>query len=306
MASSDMRWRFWFEIAVLVAMALVLCPLDLTAQGGWLDPARVGWREASYHGRKLIFSLDATVALGFPGADEIAEDLEISREVDALEPSPERTVAVRLESEALGSESKTLLFADACDGTALQRREIKTKRNGVRYKTLRFAADGFEIRFHDPAPGQDLEAPRSWSRLKTRFAPYPAWAGEDLDVSEPTALFYILSAAPLSETGDVVRFPAVSKDRLVELRLEVAGWEQLQVDYERDGRPIEGPVPALKILVTARDLDPASDESPLEMLGLHGAIEVHLDAETRAPLAISGKVPFVGRARVRIQSLTSR
>ncbi len=272
----------------------------------WLDPELLRWRQATYRGRKLLVSLEAEVEISFPSVEEAGASLEEAREVEALQPSPGRVMAVELESRVLGGQSTTVLHADAGDAAALQRLQVRRKKNKVRFKTLRFAADGVEIRFHDPAPGEPLHQPEVWSRLTTRFAPHPPWAEDNLEVTEPTALFYILAAAPLAEPGDVIRIPAWSKERLVMMELVVSGWVQIEVDYRRDGEAVTGAVPALRVLVDAKDLAPSSSDSALELMGLHGAIEVYLDAETRAPLLVSGKVPYVGRAHVHLDSLTMR
>ncbi|MDX1645249.1 MAG: hypothetical protein R3244_12910 [Thermoanaerobaculia bacterium] len=291
--------------AIGVAAQCALAKDAVATDGAWLDPELVRWRQASYHGRKLLVSLEAEVEISFPSLDEARASLEEAREVEALQPSPGRVVAVELESRVLGGQSTTVLHADTGDAAVLQRRQVRRKKNKVRFKTLRFAEDGVEIRFHDPAPGEPLHQPEAWSRLTTRFAPHPPFAEDDLEVTEPTALFYILAAAPLAEPGDVIRIPAWSKERLVMMELEASGWVQIEVDYRRDGEAVTGAVPALQVLVDAKDLDPNSSESTLELMGLHGAIEVFLDAETRAPLLVSGRVPYVGRAHVHLDSLTT-
>lgn len=293
-------------LASTLLVALVATAGDVPAGESWLDPARVEWRQASYHGRKLVFSLDAEVTMGFPSVEEVALALAPAGESDPLRPAGREIVAVRLESTVIGSHSTTVLYVDAHSGAALQRRQLRRKRDNVRFKTLRFAERGVQLGFHEPARGESRDDPHLWSGGSTRFAPYPPWVDRALDVSEPTALFYVLAVAPLTETGDVVRFPAFSKEELVTVELEVAGWEQIEVDYECDGQRIEGPVPALKVLVDAHPLDPGAKPNRLEVMGLHGAIEVHLDVRTRALLAVSGRVPYVGRAAVRIRSLTSR
>lgn len=295
----------WLGIVALAATGLAGAPS--AAGEARFDPARVQWEKASYHGRKLFVSLQAEVELLLPSPREKSVPLPSTLGSEDLDPDAQRrTMAVRLESSLRGGRTTTVLHLDAADAAALQRRETRFKGDRTRRKTLRFAERGVAIEAHRPAPGESLDEPESWSEVTRRFEPYTAWIGDQLEITEPTALFYILAAARLAEPGEVIRLPALSKSRIIMMELEVAGWEQIEVAYERDGERVEGRVPALKILVDGRDVDPTSEESPLELLGMRGAVDVYLDAETRAPLLIAGRVPYVGRAEVHLRSLTTR
>ena len=50
-------------------------------------------------------------------------------------------------------------------------------------------------------------------------------------VSDPGALFFIASAAPLDKPGDVYQFPVFSKDELLPIQLEVLEEVKAKVDY---------------------------------------------------------------------------
>ena len=172
---------------------------------------------------------------------------------------------------------------------------------------MRFTDRGVEVVSSRPLAGEDFARPQSWTGRKERFEAFPSWVDEDLEISEPTALFYLLAAAELDAPGDRVELPILSKGELIMVDLEVIGGETLEVDYIKvtpaGEQMIRGSVPVLKIKVSGRLLDPRSTAKNLEFMGMKGDIDIYLDLETRAPLQVSGRVPVVGRARARIERL---
>ena len=135
--------------------------------------------------------------------------------------------------------------------------------------------------------------------------PYPDWAGDDVIVSHPGALFFITSAAPLDKLGDVYQFPVFSKDELLLIQLEVLKEVQAKVDYVEQSasgeRRIKKTVPALKLGAETRPLGPDAEEGDMEFIGLQGNVEILLDKSTRVPLLISGKVKFAGRVNIKLR-----
>ena len=47
----------------------------------------------------------------------------------------------------------------------------------------------------------------------------------------------------------------------------------------------------------------SADSDDFELLGLHGNIELALDAETRTPLMLSGSAPIFGKITLRLTAV---
>jgi hypothetical protein len=284
--------------------AILLSGLVYPANADGLDPSKVKWSALSYKAKKLTFSMHSNVAVEVVSAAQAASVLRESLQGSALEPEGSNVVVVTLGVEGAGTRSTTSLWIDPKEGFAFQRVQISYGKKKNRNKALRFAADGVQMFFGRAKEGESADRPEDWTGYVDRFDDYPGWAGADLQVTEPTALFYLLAAAKLDKPGDKVQFPVWSSDNLILMELTVAGIEQLKVDYMMGGRRIKGTVAALKILVDAQHLDPDSTEDHLDIMGMKGDVTVHLDPKTRAPLQVSGKVPIAGNTKVKLQSVT--
>jgi hypothetical protein len=273
-----------------------------------LDPSRVSWTDLVYKGKKLMFSIDAEIAVETVPAGKVRKSLVEATEGKGLHPEGNSSILLTLSSQGLGTKAVNRLWLGPEDGVALQRTGISEKKSKRGRKTHRFTETGVQIFFHEPAQGEDATRPESWTGGSDRFDRYPDWAGTDLQVTESTAIFYLLSAADLNRVGDEFQFPVVSKGQLVLAELKVVGHESIKVDYMRESggktTRVKGQVPAIKILIDAQQLDPGAEEADLDFMSMKGDIAIYLDPETRAPLRISGKVPVAGMAHVRIQRVT--
>lgn len=288
-------------IAALAALGVV--PVEAAD----LDPSRIQWKSIRYRAKKLTFSLDSEVSIAVRPSSQVAADLVAAPEGSAVEAASESTVLLTFGAKGMGTTSETRVWLDSQSSVALQRTQISTSKKRRRHKTLRFTETGVQLFFRRPAPGEDEMEPATWTGGTTRLEAYPSWSGTDLKVTEPTALFYLLAVADLTEPGDQIQFPIFSDDNLILIEIKVVGKEHLKVDYVKEtpsgSERVKGSVPVLKILVDGQHLDPDSQEGHFNFMGMKGDVDIYLDPETRAPLQISGKVPVAGRANVKIKHL---
>lgn len=297
--------RQYFGRLALVGVLMIGPSVSPVVAEESLDPARVDWTKLAYRGKKLMFSIDAEIGIERISPSQARSHLVEATEGTGLYPESEASILLTLDSQGLGSKARTQLWLDAGSGVAMQRASTSQKKSNHGRKTHRFTETGVQIFFHAPAQGENPSRPESWTGGSDRFDDYPDWAGTDLQVSESTAIFYLLAAADLSKVGDQFQFPVVSKGQLILAELTVAGHESIKVDYERvsggESVRVKGQVPAIKVLVDAQQLDPGAEEADLDFMSMKGDIAIYLDPETRAPLRISGKVPVAGMAHVRLQ-----
>jgi hypothetical protein len=269
------------------------------------DSSLVTWTNLSYRGRKLMFSIHADIGIEILPSAGVEASLVEATLGKGIDPTGPLSALLTLTTRGLGSKALTQVWLGTETGVALQRLSQSEKSSRRHRKTYRFAETGVHMFFHHPAEGEDETRPENWTGGNNRFVTYPELAGDDLQVSESTALFYLLAVADLEASGDQFEFSVLSREELMLVELTVAGREKIKVDYiqESNGREIriKRSVPAIKILVDAQPLDPDSEEADLRFLHLKGNIAIYLDPELRVPLRISGRVPFAGMAHVRIR-----
>ena len=287
-------------MGIAIALALAI-PLG----GQELDPDSVKWSELSYRAKKLKWSIASDVKIEMVPAATASGNLLAPLEGRGVEPQGD-VLLVTLTADGAGTRSTTRLWADPRTADSMQRNQISYGKKKNRNKTLRFTDTGVQIFFGRAAAGESVDQPEAWSDSVDRFDPFPAWAGDDIVVTEASAIFYVVAASKLEKPGDKAQYPVWSNESLILMEMTVAGVEQLKVNYSSNGEQVKGSVPVLKILVDAQHLDPDSIEDDLEIMGMKGDIEIYLDAETRAPLQISGKVPVAGNTHIKLQSVTLR
>ncbi len=283
-----------------LALLTLGAPLSAWAEG--FDPSRVGWTEAAYRAKKMGFSANTEVKLETLQATAVASELITSSEGQAVGAEGDELVVVSMRTRGLGQNSLARLFLQPGDGTILQRDQVDSGKK-KRYRAYRYTAEGVYRLTRRPKSGEESQPDTSWSERDEHYDAYPSWAGDDLVVTEPGAIFYLAAAAALEKTGDVFQCPAYSRNKLLLVELKVLGSENIKVDYSVGGKRVKKTVSALRISIDASHLDPGSDESNMEFLGLRGDVELFLDPESRVPLAVTGRVPVAGKVTVRLQSV---
>ena len=190
------------------------------------------------------------------------------------------------------------------NGLAIQRIVRSRRDEQLRYKATQYGTNGIRIlRIRDEPETANID----WLQATTTYLPYPAWFGDGVAVSDPSALFYMLSRDDLQHPGDTLQMPVFSNDHLVLLELkvkELRRWKSRYIERSEAGeREVRERRPAILIKVDARHLDPDSREEDMEILGMQGDLEILLDASHRVPLRISGRAAKVGKVRLVLRKL---
>ncbi len=284
-----------------VVLVAALTGVGLRAEPLQLDLSRLSWTELDYKARKAILTATSELRLQRADAAEMAENLVLAEEQTELPPAGEDLILLTLRSKLLGKISDVRLWLDPNNARSYQRDELNSG-SRPRFRAYRPMREGVQRTTLRPASGEKERPYREWSELEEKFIAYSAEARERI-VSEALALFVVVSTASLNAPGDAVTLPVFLKDRVVEVRLEVLEQRKLKVDFDqiKDGetQKVTGPRAALEIAVSA--VLPEGDEgTKIELLGLKGDILMTIDAESRVPLQISGKVPPVGVVNVKL------
>jgi hypothetical protein len=260
----------------------------------------VSWRRLVFRASKLLVTAHAEVALEWRDAEAVAAELAATDQAAPLAPAGERVAHLSVTSSLLGRSSNTQVWLDPLDLRVLQRRQLDEGKR-ERLKLYRFGQRGIYSRRVRPRDGERGQPHQRWTDVQEELEPLEDGA----TVSDPSALFYWLSAIDPETLRDGRTLLVYSKSLLNPVRARYLGVEELRVDYrlygaaDPEGNAIEvsGRVPALRFSLTPG----AGGRDELELLGLEGDLELYVDAVRRVPVQVSGRVPPVGRVVARLQ-----
>ena len=293
---------------MLVATALLLLPAAALAQFSF---ARIPWRHLSFEGSKFGISLHADLGIELVPAGRLFEVLLPSEQTPGISPAGEQVLRVVLHSEVLGRRSEIELWVEPENAAAFQRVQTESGKK-QRVKSARYGEEGITSVRHRPrkGTGEEERPPEQWTDIRREFERYPSWAGRNLRVSDPTALFYVVAAAALEKPGDLAQIRLYSDDDLLLVEARVLERVRVEVDYETIGaggtQRRKQSVDALRLALGARALGPGASEKSFELAGMRGDVEMLLDPRSRLPLELSGRVPYAGRVAIRLKSVSER
>jgi hypothetical protein len=296
------------SVAVITALAAVIVAGCLAHAKPPLsfDPVRVTWSKLEYQASKLGFSTTSSISLESFTADQAEGHFISAGDYTGLAPREPKLLRLRILSSLLGRDTRSDLCFGPVKAEAYQAIQHTTGKR-FRYRGYRFAEEGVFSVVRKPEPGQEGLPPDHWSNAYDEAFPYPDWAGKQLVVASPSALFYILSVADLSRVGDHLELPVFSRTDVSLMKIRVERAERIKVDYTIEGggagkRRIRDRVDTLRLFLSAQPFDERS-ASDFQLIGLHGDVEIHLDPRYRVPLEIEGSVPRAGKVRIRLKHL---
>jgi hypothetical protein len=187
------------------------------------------------------------------------------------------------------------------NASALQRTRTKIGEEPDR-KTFRYLKDGVRrIRFEPEAANGGDRRGEPWTVVRSTFYPYgPARAG-CRDVSDPSVLFYVVSAAGMSAGASPLELCVFNKKTLYQAEIRPAGTERLRVNYTRrrgeTEEPVETEINVVTIMVSGRPSEPAERKpEPFEFFELRGDIEISVNVASGLPVRVRGTVANIGEA----------
>jgi hypothetical protein len=290
------------RLAVVLCLLVTSWPAAAGPAPPVLDPGRIGWSAIELAGSKLFLSADARLDWSIVPAAEVAGRLRPPPGLVAVPPG-ETVLQLVYEGRAVGRRSRAVLWMDPATGAALQRMADDLT-GDLRHRVYRYTTTGGYHWTRWPDPGEEKLPWERWTRATEGLRPYgrePAGP-----VLEPTGLIYAIAAAPLLQPGDTADFSVFQRRVLQRVEVRVADTRRIDVDYREvtaaGSRRQRGRVEALRVVVRG-DPGTSGSSDELELLGLRGALELHLDPATRAPLSLSGNVKVIGAVTLRLQSL---
>ncbi len=300
-----------FALAALLFGASWAAPAAASAE---LDLNRVAWTELRFKASKLMFRATAEIRLQRAQRGEVRADLIDPEKRRWIDPSDDRNLLLRADSRVLGRQSTARLWMASSDVAAFQRDELS---RGRRYKIYRYADTGVYVQTRRPAGGERRKPHARWSLVEAAYSPHPIALEAGQRIAEPLALLLVVSAASLDQVGDTAEILVLSKGLLVDVEMQVIARELSSVRYtevSRAGsREVSGPVDVLRIAVRGRQAGARGgrasaglESADLVLMGLKGDLEMLLDADSKIPLRIVGKIPLLGRVRLHLRRVQLR
>lgn len=294
----------------LAARLLCLFPISAmlaapaAAGDAALDPERVRWSALEFSASKLLLSAKAEVTARVVPAAAVTGRLLATPAGEAVRPAHD-VLEMTYRASGFGRASTTTLWADPGTGAMLQQVTLDTS-GRLRERTYRFTDSGAYHYTRRPADRrEDALAPATWTDLSEGMRAYPdEVAGQP--VTGATVLLWLAAAADLAHSGDRLEVLAFSRRRVSRVTLEVTGYRAASIDFTEQ-RPADQPrrrrgkVEAIALRINGRPADAAADDEPFELLGLQGDLELLLDAATRTPLQLRGRVRIAGDVTVRLR-----
>ncbi len=273
--------------------------------GPSLDAERVQWTELEFQASKLGLTATSTIRLSSVPRDQAQARLLAIEDVPMPNPSAPHVALVEIETVLRKRHSTIQGWFDPHSGRAFQREKLETGRKHYQ-RTDRLGVGAVHRRRRSPLDDGEIAAgPPGWTHREDEdvaLPPVPA----DAVVSLPSALFYLVAAAPLEQKGDRLELYAFSRQSLDRLELEVLGRARVATDYRVEGAGDTGSTTAAKIdalciAVRATPVNVEDSDASFQFLGLKGDVEIFLDPATRLPVQVSGSTGVLGRLDVKLR-----
>ena len=274
-----------------------------------LDPSRLKWSKARLVAKKWPFSLASDIEVRRVSEIDARSELIDASGRNALMPTNPWRFGI--ETKLLRVRSKVGLWLNAADGAALQRNELKTGRGKKkdRLRTYRYTDEGV-LKVTQRPGDAGYDHPETWARTDEYFYQFPEVSTARVAVTEPAALFYLLSASDLTKTGDRLHANLFTKGKLVRLTIAVEGLATVDVDYversARGERKVKQETEALEVSLSGRPVAAGSGALDFKFLGLSGEKRVYLSRELRIPVLLTGKIRGAGKGRIQLKEVTLR
>ncbi|NOY73501.1 MAG: DUF3108 domain-containing protein [Gammaproteobacteria bacterium] len=280
-----------------------------TAQSNKLIEKQLHWSQLEYQASKFGFSVKSKIKLvSLPTAQSNAM---------LIKPEPEHAVAsisknnyyMTLHTQLLGRDLQTMVWFDPADVRALQRVHLETGTRKNEYKAYRFTQNGtFMIRKKPKA--EEVGLPHeNWTNIDREYSRL-THKPPNLFMAEPASLFYIVSVADLTEPGDSIELPMLSRGRLIRVKLTVEKQKTYRTDYTKkqptEDSEVKKDIEALEISIRARPLNDPNEHYNLKLAGLKGDLHFIIDKEIHIPLELNGNMKILGTVRFKLKHVVVR
>ena len=291
-------------ILTLIFTSLIIYPPLSHSQDYNLDPSRVKWKSLYYKTYVLLFSFKVRAKLNIIHSANSTNTLLTSKQGQGTFPRMNPSYRIDLNSKFLNRDSLTSLWFDP-DGTAFQRTQTETG-SKKRIKIYRILKNGFYSLDIKPKENEKDLPPEKWTLSEEGFRTFKMMPPDGTVVTEPTALYYIVSASYIDRPGDKFEKHIFTKYGIYKLSLFAVGYREIETDFESinkgEKKTFNRTVKTLHIKMSTAPID-STQKNEFEFLGLKKDIDLYLDPATRVLTQISGKADKIGYADIKLKEV---
>lgn len=281
-----------------------------------LDANRVPWTHLSYHAKNFWVDVKTKVLMESMPADAVKAALIKNLQGDALQVPctgsykiTANTVLDSIFQPPVKIDNQ--VWFDPKDATAFGRIRLRKGEDDFK-KVYRFTKQGVFRHRREPKNEQEIKLETDkWTNVVDTFYPYNLDQLGCPNVSERLLLVYIASAAEITENNTPFDFCNFGKRQLFRVRLQPEGFHSVKTNFFLKQNKVEhikkGETKALKLKLETRPLD--SNLKKVEnfsFLGFHKNIAFFIDPVTNLPIQISGEIPTVGKATLKLNEVNLR
>jgi hypothetical protein len=279
-----------------------------------LDADRIRWQALSFRAQKFGGTVEAEIKLSSLSLREYRD--QVIPVADApIQPTAEAvillTVDTRIDSPGRGEVAlNNRVWLDPRNGTPLQRVRLRTGEDEF-LKKYRFTSEGV-YRFSRQPQGDEAQLPpERWSRVREQFYRiYPSHEACGFQ-SEMSALIYLVAAAGFTPESAPVGVCMFGKRQWHRLELQPDGREQLELSYREvsQGKGVDktATVDALRIRLETEPMDTDLDKDEnFSFLGFTENVVFYLDIASGTPVQITGDMPVVRKAELKLREVVLR
>ncbi|MEM7581836.1 MAG: hypothetical protein AAF560_00525 [Acidobacteriota bacterium] len=272
------------------------------------DPERIAWSRLELEASKFFVTARSEIELASHPPNVAADELIAPAGAAALKASALDHYLMAIRTRFLSQESQVRFWFDS-DAQALQRSELSLSKKRKRHRTYRYSATGVHARTLRPADGEDGRPYSAWTDSEDDFTPFPQALDPAAVVTEAASLLYAVPASSLESPGDSTRLYIYSRGQISPVEVTVKARERIAVDYvevsAKGERRVQEDAETVRVALRPRQPE-GGDSAEFKLLGLEGDIDLYLDAETRAPLLMTGKIRVAGSVRLHLKRVVLR
>lgn len=281
-----------------------------------LDANRVPWVNLFFQAKSFWVDVTNHLHLEPKSAAEVESALIKSTQGDAIEIPAAGGYKLTSDTIIDSIFQPTVKISDQVwfdpkDATALGRTMLRRGEDDFK-KIYRFTQQGvFRHRWEPKNQEEAKKDPEQWTDVLDTFYPHNLAQLGCANVSERLLLVYIVSALEQLDNDKPQFLCIFGKRQLFEVQLKSAGLHSVEIDFvekrHQNEHHRQGTVKAHKILLKTRPLESSLEkEENFSFLGFHKKIAFFIDPTSRLPIQVSGEIPTVGNATLKLREVQLR
>jgi hypothetical protein len=281
-----------------------------------LEPQRAPWSQLSFHAKNFWVDVSTEIQLKSLRTSDLDNLLLVSPKGIPIKPQTpqinEMTINTIIDPRFRSPvKIHNRIWFNPENAAAIGR--IRLRRGEGDFKKMyRFTDQGvFRHRIEPESKGEARLEPDKWTDIKDSFYSYNMNRLKCAQVTEPSLLIYILSAAATSQLNNGLSLCVFGKRQLHHVQLRNNGIHTEDVNYtekiQQTQKQTVKTIKTIKIgMATETLISEQNKTENFSFFGFQKDISVYIDPVTYLPIKASGILPMVGKVDLKLQSVVSK